>query len=156
MAAAEITPTILSALQGNIELAQLEIDKVTQNDWVELSRPVGFFWIQDETGATEVALYAAGVVNNASNITAAATTIIFDGATVAQWPTTGTDFYVKIGTEIMRVTSYSATVLTVVRGQLGTTATTHANDDPLFVLNSIVLPSAVVGKLYGMVAYLNE
>jgi hypothetical protein len=64
--------------------------------------------------------------------------------------------YIKCGTEIMKVTSYTSTVFTVVRGSLGTTATTHANDDPVFCLNSITLPSAVVGKAYGIVAFLNE
>ena len=156
MAVAALTPTSLSALQGNIEFVQTEFDKVTQLDWIEFSRPVGFFWIQDETGATEVALYAAAVVNDGSDITAAATTITFDGSTIAQFPTSGDNMYIKIGAEIMKVTSYDATDFTVVRGALGTTATTHANDDPIFCLNSITLPSAVVGKGFGMVAYLNE
>lgn len=154
MAAAQITPTIVSGLQSNIEVVQFDIDKVTQNDWIELPRPVGAFWIQDETGATEVALYAAGAVNEAFSATDTAMT--FDGATVAQWPATGTEFFIKVGTEIMRVSSFTATVITCARGQLGTTATTHSDGDPLFVLNSIVLPSAVVGKQYGFGFYLNE
>lgn len=156
MAVAKLVPTALSALQGNVELVQIEFDKVTQLDWIEFSRPVGFFWVQDETGATEVALYAAAVVNDGSDITAVATTITFDGSTIAQFPTSGDNMYIKIGTEIMRVTSYDATDFTVVRGVLGTTATTHADEDPIFCLNSITLPSAVVGKGFGMVAYLNE
>ena len=64
--------------------------------------------------------------------------------------------YIKIGAEIMRVTSYTSTVFTVVRGALGTTAAAHLNDDPIFCLNSVTLPSAVVGKGFGLVSYLNE
>lgn len=156
MAVAKLTPTSLSALQGNVEFVHVEFDKVTQNDWIEFSRPIGFFWIQDETGATEVALFAAALVNNVSNITATATTITYDGATAAQLPTSGDNMYIKVGTEIMKVTSYTSTVFTVVRGALGTTAAIQLNNDPIFCLNSIVLPSAVVGKAFGMVTYLNE
>lgn len=156
MSAAEITPVSLSALQSNVELVHIDFDKVTQADWLLFEQPVGFFWVQDETGATEVALYSAALVNNASNITAIATTITYDGATAAELPATTENMYIKCGTEIMKVTSYTSTVFIVVRGALGTTATTHANDDPVFCLNSITLPSAVVGKAYGIVAFLNE
>jgi hypothetical protein len=156
MAVAALTPISLSALQGNVELVHIEFDKVTQNDWIEFDRPVGFFWVQEEAGTTEVALFAACAVNMAGHVDASETAITYNGATAAQLPTSGDNMYIKIDTEIMKVTSYSSTVFTVVRGALGTTATTHQHTDPIFCLNSIVLPSAVVGKAFGMVAYLNE
>ena len=156
MSVAALTPTALSALQGNVELIHIEFDKVTQNDWIEFSRPVGFFWLQEEAGTTEVALYAACAVNMAGHVDSSETGITYNGATTAQFPTSGDNMYIKIGTEIMKVTSWSGTVFTVVRGALGTTAATHQHTDPAFILNSLVLPSAVVGKAFGMVAYLNE
>lgn len=156
MAVAELVPTRESALHGNVELEHIEFDKVTQNDWIEFDRPIGFFWVQDETGATEVCLYAACAVNMAGHVDISETEITYTGATAAQLPLTTENMYIKIGIEIMRVTSFTSTVFTVVRGVLGSTAETHQHSDPVFCLNSIVLPSAVVGKGFGLVAYLNE
>lgn len=152
MSAALITPTSdLSVVNGNADVHLIEINKVTQNDWIELDYPALWFTVTDETGVTEAATYCLGVVNDGSNITATATTITFDGATVAQWPATGTSFYIKINDEIMEVSSYSATVLTVRRGAMGTTASTHTDNDIFYVLNSILLVSAAVTKCHALV-----
>ena len=153
MAATQITPTSdLSVVNGNADVRLIEINKLEQNDWFELAYPALWFTVTDETGVTEAATYCLGVVNDGSDVTATATTITFDGATVAQWPATGTAFYIKINNEIMEVSSYSSTVLTVRRGAMGTTASTHTDNDIFYVLNSILLVSANITKCHALVA----
>jgi len=151
MAAAQITPTsILSVVNGNADVYLLEVNKITTDDWIELDFPALFAWFITEAGVSETSRYATGKVNDAATVLAADTTITFDGATVAQWPATGTAFYIKMGTEIMEVASYTATVMTVRRAAMGTTAAIHADDADFYVLNSIILDGADVGKCHGI------
>lgn len=148
-----MTPTTdLSVVNGNADIHLIEVNKVTQNDWIELDYPALFAWFTTEAGLTETSAYAVGVINETTSITAAQTTITFDGATVAQWPATGTVFYMKVDNEIIEVASYSATVITCRRGAMGTTAATHLEDATLYNLNSIILASADLGKCHGLVA----
>lgn len=150
MAVAQLTPIIEdSVVRGNADLIAVAVTKVTQNDWIEFDFPVGFFSFTNKTGVTEGATYAAGAVNEA--FSDSDTSLTFDGATVAQWPATGTPFYIKISNEILLVTGYTSTVATVVRGRFGTTPASAADGDTFEVLNSIILPSAVVGKVQGIV-----
>lgn len=153
MAVALLTPVSdYGTANDNIDVRMIEVEKVTQNDWVELTYPAFWYYFKTEAGLTETATYAVGVINDGSDITAAATTITFDGATVAQWPATGTHFYMKVDNEIIEVSSYTGSVITCRRGALGTTAAIHLDNAIMFNLNSIVLASADLGRCSGMVA----
>jgi len=151
MTAAQITPTSdLSAVNGNIDIRLIEVEKVTTDDWIELSYPALWAWGITQAGVSETSRYATGAVNE--ELTAADTDMTFDGATVAEWPATGTPFYIMCASEIMEVASYSGTVITMRRGAMGTTAETHADGDAFYVLNTIFLDGADVGKCHVLVA----
>jgi len=153
MAVALLTPVSdHGTVNDNIDVRMIEVEKVTQNDWIELDYPALWYYFKTEAGLTETAVYALGVINETTSITATQTTITFDGATVAQWPATGTHFYMKVDNEIIEVSSYSATVITCRRGALGTTPATHLENAILYNLNSIVLASADIGRCSGLVA----
>lgn len=62
--------------------------------------------------------------------------------------TGGYVFYIQIEDERMKVTGVSGTSLTVVRGQQGTTASTHASGLPVYVIDSgTVLSTAAVNAV---------
>lgn len=67
----------------------------------------------------------------AADITATDTTISVDD--MKGQPNIADDFWVKIGDEIIKVTSFAGTTLTVERGGEGTTATTHANNSTVYI-----------------------
>jgi hypothetical protein len=164
MSAALITPiSDLSVVNGNADVHLIEINKVTQNDWIELTYPALWFTVTDETGVTEAATYCLGVVNDGSNIaapshpvvainhgatvTAAEISITITTGTKTQWPTTGTNFYVRVEDEIMECSAWTDTTITVRRGAMGTTAATHADAKNLYVLNSIIMGDATINKV---------
>jgi hypothetical protein len=95
--------------------------------------------------------YGGAKVNNASTAyTATTTSVVIDGCVGTRLP----PYYVLTASgEIMYVTADStptttSSTLTVRRGALGTTAsaTGLADNDPLYVLNQVVMDSSSVGK----------
>ena len=149
MAAAQITPASdLDVINGNINLHLIEVDKVTQADWVELSYPVLWFMTNDLTGIPEAApSHPVVAINHGATVTATETSITITTGTKTQWPTTGTSFYVRVDNEIMEVSAWTDTTITVRRGAMGTTAATHADAQNLYVLNSIILGDTTVNKV---------
>ncbi|MBU97113.1 MAG: hypothetical protein CL901_03375 [Dehalococcoidia bacterium] len=77
--------------------------------------------ILDDAVVQEVTVGSA--INDATDITAADTSITVDSST-----TFAADEYAKIGTEIVKITAAAANVLTVVRAQFGTTAAAALDD----------------------------
>lgn len=156
MAAAEMTPSgFKNVLFNELELEEVQVTLATTGDWVIFDQPVGFMAFNLPTGAVATQAYAVAAVNLVDGYEAADTEIAYDGATAGQFPDSGDDFWIQIGTEIMKVTSYTSTVLTVMRGQKGTTAAAIANNDVIYVLNTVVIAASTVGLVRGVVSYLD-
>ena len=149
MAAAQITPSVdLEVVNGNINLRLIEVNKVTQADWIELSYPVLWFSCMDLTGIPEAApSYPVVAINHGATVTATETSITITTGTKTQWPATGTSFYVRVEDEMMECSAWTDTTITVRRGAMGTTAATHADAKNLYVLNSIIMGDATVNKV---------
>lgn len=149
MSAAQITPVSdLDVVNGNINIHLIEVDKVTQSDWIELGYPILWFRAEDLTGVVETAaLYPVVVINHGATVTATETSITVTTGTKTQWPATGTSFYVRVDNEIMEVSAWTDTTTTVRRGAMGTTAATHSDGVSMYVLNSIILGDATLSKV---------
>jgi hypothetical protein len=149
MSAAQIVPSSdLDVVNGNINLHLIEVDKVTQADWIELTYPVLWFITNDLTGIPEAApSHPVVAINHGATVTAAEISITITTGTKTQWPTTGTNFYVRVEDEIMECSAWTDTTITVRRGAMGTTAATHADAKNLYVLNSIIMGDATINKV---------
>lgn len=156
MAAAKITPTLIEAVPNlGTRLVVVEIVKATQHDWVIFPSPVGFMHLNLPTGAAETYTYAVGAVDEeVTNVGASDTSFNYDGTTSGQLPASGADFWILVDKEIMKVTSYNATTMTVLRGRLGTKAANHTNDAVIYVLNTVKLGGSTTGIVRGLVGYL--
>jgi len=154
MAAAQITPVSdFDSANDNVSIHLLEVNKVTQADWIELSYPALWFATMDLTGVAEAAaLYPTTTINHGATVTATETAVTITTSTKTQWPATGTPFYIRVDDEIMEVSEYTDTTMVVRRGAMGTTAATHADGQALYVLNSIILGDATVNKVNIIVA----
>jgi len=141
--AAEITPNDdRSAVNGNFDVRLVEVTKATQNDWVELSYPVLSMYGSDSTGADEGLIYQATTITEALTDTTGTAVVV---AAATNFPTTTDPMWIKVDSEIMEVVSWETLTLVVRRGAMGTTAATHLDDAPCFVLNVLVMASANVG-----------
>jgi len=135
--AAEITPNDdRSLVNGNFDIHLVELTKATSGDWIELSYPVISMYGSNSTGADDGTIYLA-TTNSAAITTATATSV--SATAYTNFPTTGDPFWIKIGSEIMEVSSWVTNTLTVRRGAMGTTAATHENTQALFVMNVLVM-----------------
>jgi len=154
MSAAQLTPTSdLDVVNGNITMHLIEVDKVTQSDWVELTYPALWFDVKDLSGVPDpLAVYPTQNCNHGSTMTAAATSITIASGTKTTWPASGTHFFVRLENEIMEVSAWEDEAMTVRRGAMGTTAATHTTSTPIYVLNSIVFAGTLVNKITIMVA----
>jgi len=154
MSAAQLTPTSdLDVVNGNITMHLIEVDKVTASDWVELTYPALWFDVKDLSGVPDpLAVYPTQLCDHADTMTAAETSITIASGTKTTWPATGTHFFVRLDNEIMEVSAWTDTTMTVRRGAMGTTAATHVAATPIYVLNSIVFVGSLVNKITIMVA----
>lgn len=138
----------LEVVNGNINLHLIEVDKVTQADWIELGYPVLWFMTNDLTGIPESApSHPVVAINHGATVTATETSITITTGTKTQWPATGTSFYVRVDNEMMECSAWTDTTITVRRGAMGTTAATHTDAQNLYVLNSIIMGDATVNKV---------
>jgi hypothetical protein len=154
MAAAEMTPSSLkNVLFNELEFVEVQVTLATTGDWVIFDQPVGYMAFNLPTGAVTTQAYATADIS--ADALAAATALSYDGATAAQFPDSGDDFWIQIGSEILKVISYTATVMTVARGQKGTTAAAIANNDVIYVLNTAVIAASTVGLVRGIVSFLD-
>ena len=152
--ASQLTPTDdLEVVNGNINLHLIEVDKAAQSDWIELTYPALWFNAQDLAGVCEEeAVYATQNCEHGSTMAATVTSITIASGTKTTWPASGTNFFVRLDNEIMEVSAWTDTTMTVRRGAMGTTAATHTAATPIYVLNSIVLAGAGLQKTTIMVA----
>lgn len=156
MAAAEMTlDSKKNVLFNELDLLEVQVEIKTTADWVIFEHPVGFCAFNLPTGAVTTQAYATAAVNLVAGYEATDIEIAYDGATAGQFPDSGDDFWIQIGTEIMKVTSYTDTVLTVARGQKGTTAAAITNDAVIYVLNTVVIAASTVGLVRGVVSFLD-
>jgi len=111
------------------------------------------FTIVNDTAScvNDTVSYGSGKINNASTAyTATTTSIVVDSVVATRLP----PYYILTASgEIMYCTADSTptttgSTLTVRRGCLGTTAsaTGVANNDPIYILNQVVMDSSSVGK----------
>lgn len=156
MAAAEMTPTIIEAVPNcGAKLETVSVDIETTGDWVIFPKAVGFSYFTLPTGAITTQAYAVAAVDEAvAGVVVADTDFEYDGSTAGQFPDSGDEFYIQIGTEVMKVTSYTSTTFNVIRGAMGTTAAIHANNAVIYILNTVVIAAGTVGTVRGMVSYL--
>ena len=93
-----------------------------------------------QSGNQTVATTAATAINNGAGYAVGATSMDVDSGSALTDAT-----YIKIGDEILGITAISTNTLTVVRGQLGTTAATIVDDAPVY---KHFQPSATGDNLY--------
>ena len=81
-----------------------------------------------QSGKQTIGTTAATAINSVASYAVGITTIVVDDGTALTDST-----YIKIGDEILGITAISTHSLTVVRGELGTTAAIIANDTPVYL-----------------------
>ena len=143
--AAEMTPAAdRSVVNGNFDLHLVEVAKVTQNDWIEVSYPVLSMYGSDSTGADEALVYLATTITEALTDTTGTAVVV---AAATNFPTSGDPMYIKVDSEIMEVASWDTLTLVVRRGAMGTTAATHSDDAPCYVMNVLTLAGSNTGYM---------
>lgn len=140
------------------KMMKFEAATTATGDWLVFDDPIGAVQVNGVDGTVGTTVYAAGAVTATTVATATQTTVAYDGMTAAQIPTAG---YVGIGTEIIRYAAGGAatdgTLTGCSRGCFGTTAATHAEDAPVYVLNTIVITTAGVdGPVRGIADVIEE
>lgn len=158
MAAAEMTETVYDVSPNlGTKIIKFKFTGVTTADWVIFPDPVGACYAILPTGAQSTVAYATGAVHT-GGITATSTTMVYDGVTAEQMPTSG---YLMIGTEIVKYsgTTKSLTTGTATldaRGCFGTTAATAADSDAFYILNTLVFALGTVGLVRGTADVIEE
>lgn len=148
MAAAAIKNAVFTEIYGH---RVATIQKATQSDWTILPE-AGIYLLASHlsTWAPETITFNSMTAGDAVASTTA-TSIGYDTAT-AGTRTSGGYYVLNANTgEIMYVIADSAPAstsgtLTVQRGALGTTAVNVGASDVFYILNSVILGSATVGK----------
>ena len=79
------------------------------------------------SGKQTIGTVAATAVDNAGGYTATATSIVVDDGTLVT-----DDTYIKIGSEVLYISTITTNTLTVARGKFGTTAAAISDDDSVF------------------------
>jgi len=158
MAAAEMTETVYN-ISPNLggKFMKFEFVGATDGDWVIFDDPIGAVEATLPTGGTSATLYATCDAHT-GGASATATTMLYDGATAEQIPASG---YIMVNNEIMMYSGVtksatSGTFTLDARGCFGTTAGTHAENDVVYVLNTVVFALGTVGLVRGIADIIEE
>ena len=141
------------------KMMKFEFECATTGDWVVFDYPIGATYAILPTGAQSTVAYAKVDTHADTVATTTQTTVRYDdGADATQVPET--DGYIMIGTEII---SYAAgggatagTFTGCSRGCFGTTAATHAENDDIYILNTLIFAASPVGLIRGIVDVIEE
>ena len=159
MAAAEMTETVYN-VSPNLggKMAKFEFTGVTTGDWVIFDDPIGCVTAVQATGAVATMLYATVDIVAAGDITSTTATVEYDEGTANQIPASG---YMMCGTEIMQYSGVDKTAVTDTatldsRGCFGTTAASHAAEDHIYILNTVVFTYTAPALIRGVVDIIGE
>lgn len=156
--AAEMTEMVYNVspnLGGKV--MKFEFTGAATGDWVIFDDPIGAVKATLPTGGDAATLYATCDAHT-GGASATATTMLYNGATAEQIPASG---YVMINNEIIQYSGItkSATSGTFTfdsRGCYGTEAAIHAEDDVVYVLNTVVFTLGTVGLVRGIADVIEE
>jgi len=158
MAAAEMTETtydVIPNLGG--KLIKFKFTGATTGDWVIFDDPIGSIKATLPTGGDAATLYATGAVHT-GGITATSTSMVYDGVTANQMPSSG---YIMVGDEIIKYSGVtksatSGTATLDARGCFGTTAASASDGDTFYILNTIVFTLGTTGLVRGIAELIGE
>jgi len=158
MAAAEITETTYD-ISPNLggEIIKFKFTGATTGDWVIFNKPIGSIKATLPTGGDAATLYATGAVHT-DGITSSSASMVYDGVTANQMPSSG---YIMIANEIIKYSGVtkSATTGTATldaRGCFDTTAGAASDGDTFYILNTIVFTLGTTGLVRGIADVIGE
>ena len=126
-------------------------------DWVIFDNPIGCIEASLPTGATSTTTYATADVATL-DWTSTVATGAYDTATAEQIPTSG---YIMCGTEIIQYSGVTkadsdGTFTFDSRGCFGTTAASHAINETVYILNTVVFAIGTTGLVRGFADVIGE
>lgn len=156
--AAEMTETVYNVSQNlGGKLIKFKFTGAADNDWVIFDVPIGCVKATLPTGGDSATLYATADVATL-DWTSSVTTGAYDTATANQIPVSG---YIMCGTEIIKYSGVTksasdGTFTFDTRGCFGTTAASHAINDKVYVLNTVVFTLGTTGLVRGIADIIEE
>jgi hypothetical protein len=131
------SPTYTALFPSGVAGAMLDICTDGYNVYILTTFGLFQFYAGVSTPQAQIVdavTYTNSLENDSGGITAGATTMLVTNVGSLPVATTGTPssyYYIQVDSEYMQVTNVSGSTLTIVRGQLGTTAASHSKNTPI-------------------------